>query len=74
MNCRAYVEHLKKSYEDMQVRLKDLLEMNIPVWVLIPFEVNVTDIVIELQEKLVELQSDEIAQSLLIKKKGNHNN
>ena len=55
----------------MQVRLKDLLEMNIPVWMLIPFEVNVADVVIELQEELFELQCDEIAQSLF--KKGKHN-
>ena len=38
---------------------------------LIPFEVNVTDIVIELQEELVELQCDEIPRSLF--KKGKHN-
>ena len=48
----------------MQVWFKDLLEMNIPVWVLIPFEVNFADVVIELQKELVELQSDEIACSL----------
>ena len=48
----------------MQFRFKDLLEMNIPVWVLIQFEVNVADVVIELQEELVESQCDEIAQSL----------
>ena len=48
----------------MQVWFKDLLEINIPVWVLIPFEVNVADVVIELQEELVELESDEIARSL----------
>ena len=47
----------------MQVRLKGLLEMNILIWVLIPFEVNIADVVIELQEDLVELQCDEIARS-----------
>ena len=40
----------------MKVRFKDLLELNNPVWVLIPFEVNVADVIIELQEELVELQ------------------
>ena len=45
----------------MLVLLMDLLEINVPVWVLIPFEVNIADVVIELQEELVELQCDEIA-------------
>ena len=45
--------------------------MNISVWELIPFEISVADIVIELQEELVKLQCDEIDRSLF--KKGNHN-
>ena len=45
--------------------------MTIPVWVLIPFEVDVADVVIGLQEELVELQCDEVARSLF--KKGKHN-
>jgi len=60
----VYVEHLKKNQEDMQVRFKDRLQMNVLVWVLIPYEVNVADIVTELQEELVELQCDEIERSL----------
>ena len=44
--------------------------MTIPVWVLIPIEVDVADVVIELQEELVELQCDEVAKSLF--KKGKH--
>ena len=55
----------------MQVQFKDLLEINIPVWVLIPSEINVADVVIKLQEELVELQYDEIARSLF--EKINHN-
>ena len=64
-DCGVYVcwTH-KKNEGDMQVRFKDLLEFNIPVWMLIPFEVNVADVVIELQEELVKLQCDEIARSL----------
>ena len=55
-DCGMYVDYLTRIQGHMQVRFKDLLEMNIPVWVLIPFEVNVADVVIELQEELVELQ------------------
>ena len=61
---------VKKTYEDMEMRFKDLLELNIPVWVLIPFEVNIADVEIDLQEELIELQSDETPQSLF--KKGKH--
>ena len=70
-DCGVYVEHLKKNQEGMQVRFNDLLEINIPVWVLIPFEVNVADVFNELQEELVELQCYEIARSFF--KKGNPN-
>ena len=63
-DCGVYDEHFKKIQEDMQVRLKDLLEINTPVWVLTPFEVNVADVVIELQEELVELHCDEIARCI----------
>ncbi|KAK2719405.1 hypothetical protein QYM36_005031 [Artemia franciscana] len=34
--------------------------MDIPIWVSIPFEVNVAHIELSLQEPLIELQSDEI--------------
>ena len=41
----VYVEHLKQIQEDIQFWFKDLLEMNIPVWKLLPFEVNVAVVV-----------------------------
>ena len=63
-DCGVNVEHLKKNQEYMQCRFKNLLEIIIPVWVLIPFEINVADVVIELHETLVEIQCDEIARSL----------
>ena len=44
-------------------RFSDLLGMDIPIWVSIPFEVNVAEIELSLQEPLIELQSDEIMRA-----------
>ncbi|KAK2715087.1 hypothetical protein QYM36_009914 [Artemia franciscana] len=55
-----YGEYLENIHEDMQTRVGDLLGMDIPIWVLIPFEANVAEIDISLQEPLNEMQSDEI--------------
>ena len=63
----VYVNYLKNIHEDMITRFKDLLELNIPVWVSNPFEVNAADVRIDLQEELVELQCDGWAQSLFKK-------
>ncbi|KAK2712178.1 hypothetical protein QYM36_011019 [Artemia franciscana] len=55
-----YGEYLENIHEDMQTRIGDLLGMDIPIWVSIPFEVNVAAIDISLQEPFNEIQSDEI--------------
>ncbi|XP_076324343.1 SCAN domain-containing protein 3-like [Tachypleus tridentatus] len=58
-----YGEYMENMHEDMQTRFSDLLMMVIPTWVSIPFEVNVAEIDISLQEPLIELQSDEIMRA-----------
>ena len=55
-----YGEYLENMHEDMQTRVGDLLGRDIPIWVSIPFEVNVAKIDISLQEPLNEIQSNEI--------------
>ncbi|KAK2706994.1 hypothetical protein QYM36_014874 [Artemia franciscana] len=55
-----YGEYLENIHEDVQTRVGDLLGMDISIWVSIPFEVNVAEIDISLQEPLNEIQSDEI--------------
>ena len=55
-----YGEYLENIHEDMQTRFSDLLWMDIPLWVSIPFEVNVAEMDIFLQEPLIESQSDEM--------------
>ena len=44
-------------------RFSDLLGMDIPIWISIPFKVNVAEIELSLQEPLIELQSDEIMRA-----------
>ncbi|XP_076322057.1 SCAN domain-containing protein 3-like [Tachypleus tridentatus] len=58
-----YGEYMDNMHEDMQTRFSDLLMMVIPTWVSIPFEINVADIDISLQEPLIELQSGEIMRA-----------
>ena len=58
-----YGEYLENIHEDMQTRFSDLLGMDMPIWVSIPFEANVAEIDIFLQEPLIELQSDEIMRA-----------
>ena len=62
-DLELYGEYLENMHEDMQARFSDLLRMDIPTWVSIPFEVNVSEIDISLQEPLIELQSDEIMRA-----------
>ena len=55
-----YSEYLESMQQDMQPRFSDLLMIEIPAWVTIPFEVNVADVDASLQETLIELQSNEV--------------
>ncbi|KAK2719233.1 hypothetical protein QYM36_004904, partial [Artemia franciscana] len=55
-----YCEYLENIHEDVQTRVGDLLGMDIPIWVSIPYEVNVAKIDISLHEPLNEIQSDEL--------------
>ena len=44
-------------------RFSDLLGIDIPIWVSIPFKLNVAEIQLSLQEPLIELQSDKIMRA-----------
>uniref|UniRef100_A0A5S6QEW7 Zinc finger BED domain-containing protein 5 n=1 Tax=Trichuris muris TaxID=70415 RepID=A0A5S6QEW7_TRIMR len=58
----AYVSHLKQVIEDMKERFCDLLNLDIPSWILDPFGVRAVEVHPEIQEELIELQSDVIAR------------
>ncbi|KAK2722086.1 hypothetical protein QYM36_002588 [Artemia franciscana] len=55
-----YGEYLENIHEDMQTRVGDLLRMDMLIWVSIPFEFDVSETEISLQEPLNKIQSDEI--------------
>ncbi|XP_072136178.1 zinc finger BED domain-containing protein 5-like [Mobula birostris] len=54
----VYVKRLKQIHKDMQERFNDLLNLGIPDWILNPFEVQLTQVEAEIQESLIDLQSD----------------
>ena len=60
----VYVEHLKAVREDMNVRFKDLLDLEVFPWLMEPFASNINECDSTLQEMLVDLQSDEEAQAI----------
>ncbi|XP_077301155.1 pickpocket protein 11-like [Arctopsyche grandis] len=49
-------------HEDMQIRFNDIINLNIPDWVIDPFSMNAIDINMELQESLIDLPSNMNAQ------------
>ncbi|XP_062977714.1 L-amino-acid oxidase-like [Elgaria multicarinata webbii] len=67
----VYVDHLKQLYNDMEVCFHDLLDMDIPAWVVDPFAVNAADVDVSLQEALIELQRD-IAAKLTFSQEKHH--
>lgn len=47
-------------HDDREARVSNLLKLNIPRYVTLPFEVNVSDLDIYLRKDLIKMQSDEI--------------
>ena len=60
----VYVEHLKAVIEDMKVRFKDLLDLEVFPWLVEPFATNINDCDSTMQEMLIDLQSDEEARAI----------
>ena len=60
----VYVEHLKAVIEDMKVRFKDLLDLEVFPWLVEPFVTNINDCDSTMQEMLIDLQSDEEARAI----------
>ena len=60
----VYVEHLKAVIEDMKVRFKDLLDLEVFPWLVEPFATNINDCDSTMQEMLIDLQSDEEALAI----------
>ena len=54
----VYSEHLSKLINDMRHRFEDILNMDIPSWVLNPF-IDITDIDEAMREEMLDVQNDE---------------
>lgn len=70
LNCLLNIRK-KNLHDDRQARVSNLLKLNIPRCVTLPFEVNVSDLDIYLRRNLIKLQSDEIFPARF--KEGKHN-
>ncbi|KFD50507.1 hypothetical protein M513_08575 [Trichuris suis] len=58
----VYVNHLKQIQKDMEERFRDLVNLNIPDWIVDPFGVSAVEVDTEIQESLIDLQSDTTAR------------
>uniref|UniRef100_A0A3Q3B2L2 DUF4371 domain-containing protein n=1 Tax=Kryptolebias marmoratus TaxID=37003 RepID=A0A3Q3B2L2_KRYMA len=60
---QIYVEHLKMVKADLEIRFRDLLDLDVPVWVVQPFQADVVDCELAIQEHLVDIQCNIEAQA-----------
>ncbi|KFD45548.1 hypothetical protein M513_13575 [Trichuris suis] len=58
----VYVNHLKQIQKDMEERFHDLVNLNISDWIVDPFGVSAVEVDTEIQESLIDLQSDTTAR------------
>ncbi|XP_051950665.1 zinc finger BED domain-containing protein 5-like [Xyrauchen texanus] len=58
-----YTDHLRAVKADMEIRFRDLDQLDVPEWVMEPFQVDVSRTEDEIQETLIDLQNDEEAKS-----------
>ncbi|XP_044747389.1 uncharacterized protein LOC123312268 [Coccinella septempunctata] len=57
-DIQTYVQHLIALHDDFKIRFEDILTMEIPPWIINPFDETEVGIVI-LQEELLELSTNE---------------
>lgn len=66
---RVIVEHLQNLSADLNERFSDLKQINFPSWMMQPILANLSDVALEYQQELAELQNDESVK-VLFKIKG----
>ena len=52
-----YYLHLHKLVEDIQIHFEDLVNLNVPCWVIQPF--SAADLIVELHDQFIDLQNDD---------------
>ncbi|XP_042228309.1 SCAN domain-containing protein 3-like [Homarus americanus] len=62
--CLVIVEHLKIMVSDFNFRFSDLKEINYPSWMTQPLLVDLSDVTMEYQGELSELQNDDSIKAL----------
>uniref|UniRef100_A0A3Q3VYA2 HAT C-terminal dimerisation domain-containing protein n=1 Tax=Mola mola TaxID=94237 RepID=A0A3Q3VYA2_MOLML len=60
----VYIDHLRMVKADMGICFRDLLDLDIPIWVVQPFQVEVTQCEPAIQEHLFDIQSDDEAKAI----------
>ncbi|XP_028440786.1 protein FAM200A-like [Perca flavescens] len=58
-----YADHLRAVKADMEIRFRDLEQLEVPEWVTEPFQTNASRSEAEIQETLIDLQNDEEAKA-----------
>lgn len=58
-----YCAHLERLQDDMRLRFHDLADLNVPDWIIRPFNVDAMMVPIHLQEEFIDLQNDEETKS-----------
>ncbi|XP_071771056.1 zinc finger BED domain-containing protein 5-like [Centroberyx gerrardi] len=58
-----YTDPLRMVKADMEIRFRDLLNLDVPVWVVQPFQADVTECEPAIQERLVDIQCDDEAKA-----------
>ena len=70
-DLEVYIGHLKQLSEEMLVRFHDLIQMDIPDWILDPSSSQVENIDVSLQESMIDLQSVHLVRARF--RQGFHN-
>lgn len=59
-----YTGHLKAVQADMKIRFRDIEQLDVPDWVMEPWQVDAASSEAEIQESLIDLQNDEEAKTM----------
>lgn len=63
-DINKFSNHLNLLEADMSTRFCDLIQLQVPAWMIDPLKANVLDAEVQIQEELIELQNDDIAHAL----------
>ncbi|KAM3874376.1 zinc finger BED domain-containing protein 5-like [Diretmus argenteus] len=59
-----YTAHLRMVKADLEIRFRDLLNLDVPLWVVQPFQADVAECEPAIQEHLIDIQSHDEAKAI----------